>query len=61
MRESFKPNAEAMQGGSFEDRTTNRYVYHIWKTLFILYSYMYKNVHDVDRDTISTQQLSINY
>lgn len=23
-RESFKPNAEAMQSGNFEDRTTNR-------------------------------------
>ena len=24
MRESFKPNQEALQGGQFEDRTTNR-------------------------------------
>lgn len=27
VRESFKPNAEALQGGAFEDRTTNRQDY----------------------------------
>ncbi|XP_063431812.1 stabilizer of axonemal microtubules 2-like isoform X1 [Mytilus trossulus] len=37
MRESFKPNAEAMQGGSFEDRTTNRqdYIKHPMEKPFV--------------------------